>query len=90
MTNRQERGFKEFICIYPGLKLWMWDNDWNTRRLAHEAGLPYGTLINNLNGTTEMRMRTIRRILKATGLTFEQAFGEELTLEEAREDRGLQ
>ena len=68
----------------------MWDNDWNTHRLAHEARLPYTTLINNLNGYTEMRMHTIQRILKATGLTFEQAFGEVITPEEAREDRGLQ
>ena len=87
MTHKTWRGFKEFVCIYPGLKLWMQRNEWNVYRLAHEAGLPYSTLYQNMSGNTEMKMYTIRRILKATGLTFEQAFGEELTPEEAREER---
>ena len=87
MANRQERGYKEIICIYPGLKLWMQRNGWNTCRIAQEAGVHYNTLYQNMRGNTEMKMYTIRRILKSTGLTFEQAFGEELTPEEARKER---
>ena len=87
MANRQERGFQEIICIYPGLKLWMWDNDWNTCRLAQEAGVHVNTLSHNLRGNTDMKMCTIRRILEITGLTFEQAFGEVITPEEARKER---
>ena len=87
MTHKTWYGFRKFACIYPGLKLWMQRNNWNACRLAQEAGLYQSTIIDNLNGTTEMKMHTIRRILKATGLTFEQAFGEELTPEKAREDR---
>ena len=87
MTHKTWYGCGRLVCIYPGLKLWMQRNDWNVRRLAHESGLPYSTLVNNLNGYAEMKIRTIRRILKATGLTFEQAFGEGITPKEAREER---
>ena len=62
-------------------------NDWNVRRLADEADLFPNTLSNNLSGNTEMKMYTIRRILEITGLTFEQAFGEVITPEEARKER---
>lgn len=86
MANRQERGYREIICIYPGLKLWMWDNDWNACRLAQEAGVPESTLSQNLKGNTDMKMYTIRRILAVTGLTFEQAFGERISQDEARKN----
>ena len=86
MANRQERGFKEIICIYPGLKLWMWDNDWNICKLSQEADVPDNTLSQNLRGNTDMKMCTIRRILAVTGLTFEQAFGERISQDEARKN----
>ena len=76
-----------FACIFPGLKAWMQRNDWNVSRLADEADLFSNTLSNNLSGRTEMKMYTIRRILEITGLTFEQAFGEVITPEEARKER---
>ena len=66
---------------------WMQRNDWNVSRLADEADLFPNTLSNNLSGRTEMKMYTIRRILEITGLTFEQAFGEVITPEEARKER---
>lgn len=86
MANKQETGYREIICIYPRLKLWMWDNDWNACRLAREAGVHENTLYQNLMGNTDMKMCTIRRILDATGLTFEQAFGERISQDEARKN----
>ena len=87
MTHKTWYGCGKFVCIYPGLKLWMERNDWNVYRLAYETGLHPSTLAQNLNGKAEMKMYTIRRILKATDLTFEQAFGEVITPKEAREER---
>ena len=87
MTHKTWYGFGKFACIYPGLKLWMQRNNWNACRLAQEADLFSNTLSNNLSGNTEMKMYTIRRILEITGLTFEQAFGEVITPEEARKER---
>ena len=87
MTHKTWNGCLPFACIFPGLKAWMQRNDWNMSRLAHEAKLYPNTICNNLSGNTEMKMYTIRRILEITGLTFEQAFGEVVTPEEARKER---
>ena len=87
MTHKTWNGCLPFACIFPGLKAWMQRNDWNVSRLADEADLFPNTLSNNLSGRTEMKMYTIRRILEITGLTFEQAFGEVMTPEEARKER---
>ena len=64
----------------------MWDNDWNICKLARETGVHENTLSDNLRGNTDMKMCTIRRILDATGLTFEQAFGERISQDEARKN----
>ena len=87
MTHKTWNGCMPFACIFPGLKAWMQRNDWNVSRLADEADIFPNTLSNNLSGRAEMKMYTIRRIMEITGLTFEQAFGEVITLEEAREER---
>lgn len=76
-----------FACVYPRLKAWMQRNDWNASRLADEAGIFYNTHSNNLTGRTEMSMYTIRKVLEATGLTFEEAFGDRISPEKARAER---
>ena len=90
MANRQERGFQEIICIWPGIKLWMWDKDVNMIKFAELVGVHVNTISANFRGLTDMRMYTVRRILEVTGLTFEQAFGKQLTPEEARRKCELQ
>ena len=87
MTHKTWNACLPFACIFPGLKAWMQRNDWSVSRLAYEADLPMNTLSNNLSGRAEMKMHTICSVLAATGLTFEQAFGEVITVEEAREER---
>lgn len=83
-------GYREIICIYPGIKLWMRENDMNLRTLAEKIGVNKATLGLNFRGLTEMSMFTIRRILEITGLTFEQAFGKMKTPQEARQEHELQ
>ena len=84
---KRQYGYSSFTCIYPGIKAWMERHDWNLTRLAKEANVTRSALSKNLIGITSMSMYTIRQIMSVTGLTFEQAFGEEITLEEAREER---
>ena len=90
MGHEKKRGYKEFICIYPGIKLWMRENDMNIRTLAEKIGAHPKTLGLNFRGLTEMSMFTIRRILEITGLTFEQAFGKMITPQEVRQEHELQ
>lgn len=87
MTHKTWNGCLPFACVYPGLKAWMRRNDWNVSRLADAADLFSNTLSNNLSGRTEIKMYTIRKILETTGLTFEEAFGEQITPEKARKER---
>ena len=68
----------------------MWDNDVNMIKFAELVGVHVNTISANFRGLTDMRMYTVRRILKVTGLTFEQAFGVEQTPEEARRKCELQ
>lgn len=84
---KRQYGYVSFTCIYPGLKAWMERHDWNLTRLAEEAQLARTTLATNLMGINSMSMYTIRQIMSVTGLTFEQAFGEVITVEEARKER---
>lgn len=84
---KRQYGYVTFTCIYPGLKAWMERHDWNLTRLAKETYITRSTLAKNLNGLNSMSMYTIRQIMSVTGLTFEQAFGEVITVEEAREER---
>lgn len=84
---KRQYGYVSFTCIYPGLKAWMERHDWNLTRLAKEAYITRSTLAKNLIGINSMSMYTIRQIMSVTGLTFEQAFGEVITVEEARKER---
>lgn len=85
--ERYEAGFRPFICIYPGIKRWMERNDMNVSMLSKKSKIPVNTLWCNFSGKSDPRMYTIRRILETTGLTFEQAFGEQINQREAREER---
>ena len=89
MAIKKQRCYQEIICIYPGIKLWMRENDMNLRTLAAKIGVNKATLGLNFRGLTEMSMFTIRRILEITGLTFEQAFGKAITPQEARQENAL-
>ena len=84
---KRQYGYVSFTCIYTGLKAWMERHDWNLTRLAKEANVTRSALSKNLMGTNSMSMYTIRQIMSVTGLTFEQAFGEVITPEEARKER---
>lgn len=84
---KRQYGYGSFTCIYPGLKAWMEFNDWNMTRLAKEANVTRSALSKNLMGINSMSMYTIRQIMSVTGLTFEQAFGDVITVEEARKER---
>lgn len=90
MARKDYKGFINVICIWPGIKLWMWDNDVNMIKFAELVGVHVHTISANFRGLTDMRMYTVRRILEVTGLTFEQAFGKQLTPEEARRKCELQ
>ena len=49
---------------------------------ASQVEEEYNTFLRKLKGVTRMDLETIRAVLRATGLTFEEAFGKPCTLSE--------
>lgn len=76
------RQIKPSMCIYPGLRNWMNANKVSMAELVRRCGyVPYSGNRSNfrdyLNGRHDLRKPTIDKILEITGMTYEQAFGEE-------------
>lgn len=74
---------KNFKCIYPGLKKWMVENNVSIMKM-HDDLHPYSnhlTLYRNMKTEGLLTIDKIKKILSYTGLTFEEAFGEEVSLD---------
>lgn len=65
-------------CVYPGIGQWLYEHRCTYTKLANLAGVPMATVSRWMNGVHKPNKDAIDKILKATGLTYEQAFGEEL------------
>lgn len=65
-------------CRYRGLVDWMIKNDTTAYELGRRAGVGDGmTIYNMLTGRSDLRKRSIDKVLKHTGLTYEEAFREQ-------------
>ena len=62
---------------YPRLAEYMIENHLTFIEFAEECGVSYSTIITTVYGDSEPTMKTIRRILAATMMTFEECFGNE-------------
>lgn len=66
-------------CVFPGLYCWMVNNWENMRRMCDGMRVMSDTsLTDKLRGKGKFTLPEIKAILAYTGLTFEEAFGEEL------------
>lgn len=68
-------------CVYTGLRKWMNANKVSMSELIRRCGLQahpesVERYRNQLSGRTDLKKHMIDKILKVTGLTYEQAFGE--------------
>lgn len=65
---------------YTGLRKWMNESNYSVANLARESGCTdnhsYVTITSYLQGSPRMDIDSIRKILRFTGMTFEEAFGE--------------
>lgn len=72
---------KDFACVFPGLKQWMKENAFYIMDFSDLLGVCYQTILRKLRdekgGFTLLEIKTI---LARTGLTFEEAFGEQVEL----------
>lgn len=68
------RSYKSKKIVYSGLENWMQENAISIRKLTELSGMNYVALYYILIGRNDPNKKSIDRILKATGLTYEQAF----------------
>lgn len=69
------RSYKSKKIVYSGLENWMQENAISIRKMTELSGMNYVALYYILIGKNDPNKKSIDRILKATGLTYEQAFG---------------
>ena len=64
-------------CIYPNIRKFLMQERLTCRGFSNKFGISYATLYNTLTGKVEPQKKTIDRILKCTGLTYEEAFSKD-------------
>lgn len=62
--------------FYPNIRKWLEEKELTIRKFAQSNGLNYGTILRALQHD-KMSTKTANQILKATGLTYEEAFRKE-------------
>lgn len=68
------RSYNKDYIIYKGLREYMAKNAISARKFADMCGIKYVTIYYILTGRNEPRKGSIDKILKCTGLTYEEAF----------------
>lgn len=70
-------------CVFPGIVNWLHKNDMTLKELCDGTNcLGTSAFYRKMHGELEFNMPQIKAILAFTGLTFEEAFGEEIKSEE--------
>ena len=62
---------------YHNLDRWMRHHCMTRAMVAKKAGISYSTLCNIMKGDVDVSKKYIDKLLKFTGLTYEEAFGKE-------------
>ena len=70
------KGYRKSEIRYKNIENWIYENELSTKKLADKAGLTPVALYYILIGKNNPNKKSIDRILKATGLTYEEAFAE--------------
>ncbi len=60
--------------IYPEIEKWLNTRQMSMKRFSELIGVSYNHTVRILHGYNEPRMNIVRKILKVTGLSFENAF----------------
>lgn len=66
-------------CVYPGLKRWMLTTGTSAKEINKKLQMCShpSMFYNRIRGKTQFTIQEVKKILAFTGLTFEEAFGEE-------------
>lgn len=75
--NERSNSFKK-KCIYPNIKTFLDEQGLSYSQFSLDCGIAPQTIYRALSGTCEPSKITIDAILKATGMTYEKAFYQEV------------
>lgn len=64
-------------CVYPNISQWLVENRCTYAKFSELIGAPDASVSRWMNGIHKLSKPTIDRILKVTGMTYEQAFWQE-------------
>lgn len=67
---------KHAACIYPGIDAWLRSHNTSVMAFGNSIELPYTHIYHIVVGKVSPTKRTIDKILRATGMTYEEAFGD--------------
>lgn len=67
---------KHAACIYPGIDAWLRSHHLNLSILSKLIGFTYAHTYNVANGRTCPSKQFIDKLMQATGMTYEEAFGD--------------
>lgn len=67
---------KHAACIYPGIDAWLRSRHISLMALSKTTGISYCNIYRIVNGEISHTKRNIDKILRATGMTYEEAFGD--------------
>ena len=83
-VKRLRREMASESCIFPNIAKWMERNDYGYMDIARMCNFPHNTIQYALKHDANITKLLIDRILKATGMTYEEAFYKD-TDEEAKQ-----
>lgn len=75
--KRKDYREKYKSCIYPNIVKFLHENSMSLKKLSDLCNLSYVGLQEFLMGKHKGSKKTVDKILKATGMTYEEAFAEE-------------
>lgn len=76
--EKARAGRKISKCVFPGIANWLYKNETTLKELCEGVNCMCGTAFyQKMHGEKELKMSQIKAILAFTGMTFEEAFGEQ-------------
>lgn len=65
-------------CTFPGITNWLRCNSVSVKKMSENLNMCRSSLFHKLWGNARFTLPEIKEILAYTGMTFEEAFGEEI------------
>lgn len=73
-SSKKKAVYRKERAVYPALENWMIEHDCSVSELAEKLGIHFSTVSEFLNGKRYFKIKTLTKLLKVTGLTYEDLY----------------